>query len=60
MKLIFKLLGVAIILGGSCITLLGVLASLQGANTLGAVIGGGIFIALGISIIVMNKKGYSW
>jgi hypothetical protein len=60
MKILFKILGAVIIIGGSGITMLATLASLQGANTVGAVFGGGIFITLGISIFVMNKKGYSW
>lgn len=60
MKIILKLLGVVVILAGSLINGLGVLSSLQGKDALGATFGGGVFIALGISIIVMNKKGYSW
>jgi hypothetical protein len=60
MKLFFKLLGILFIIGGSFITMLGVLMSLQGKDAIGGVLGGGIFIALGISVIVMNKKGYSW
>jgi hypothetical protein len=60
MKLLFKLLGVVVIIAGSLINALGILSSLQGKEAVGGVIGGGIFIALGVSIIVMNKKGYSW
>ncbi len=60
MKLIFKLIGLLLILGGSAITLLGVLASLQGHEAVGGVLGGGIFIALGMSVIIINRKGYSW
>lgn len=60
MKLLFKLVGIAYIVFGSGINMLGMLASLQGKDALGAVVGGGIFIAFGVSVIVMNKKGYSW
>jgi hypothetical protein len=27
---------------------------------MGAVVGGGIFIALGIAVIIINRKGYTW
>ena len=60
MKLLFKLVGVLLIMGGSFLTMLGILASLQGPNGMGAVIGGGIYIALGVSIVIINRKGYSW
>jgi hypothetical protein len=60
MKLFFKLLGIVFIIIGCLVNALGILASMQGPNGMGGVVGGGIFIALGISVIVMNKKGYSW
>lgn len=60
MKLFFKLVGVLFILVGCLVNSLGILASMQGPNGMGGVIGGGIFIALGISVVVMNKNGYSW
>jgi hypothetical protein len=60
MKILFKLLGILLIGGGCFLTMLGTLASLQGPNGMGGVIGGGIYIALGVSIIVINRKGYSW
>jgi hypothetical protein len=60
MKFLFKLLGIAIIFAGSIINALSILASLQGKDSIGASLGGGIFIALGVSIIVINRKGYAW
>ena len=60
MKLFFKLLGNVFVVIGSCINAFGIMLSFLGKDTMSAVIGGGIFIALGVSIIVMNKKGYSW
>ncbi len=59
-KIFFKLIGVVFILIGCVVTGFGILASLQGPYGLGGVIGGGLYMALGVSIIVMNKKGYSW
>ena len=60
MKVFFKLLGGLFIIVGCAVNGLGILASLQGPIGMGGVVGGGIFIALGMSIIVMNRKGYSW
>lgn len=60
MKLFFKILGLIIIVIGCLINGLGILASMQGPMGTGAVIGGGIFIALGLAIILMNRKGYTW
>ncbi len=60
MKVFFKLLGFLIIIIGCFINGLGILASLQGPIGMGGVIGGGIFIALGFAIIIINRKGYTW
>jgi len=60
MRIFLKLLGVLFIIIGCLINGLGILASMQGPSGLGGVIGGGIFIALGFGIIIINKKGYSW
>ena len=60
MKLLFKLVGIFLIMGGSFLTMLGTLASLQGPNGMGAVLGCGVYIALGVSIVIINRKGYSW
>lgn len=60
MKLFFKSLGFIIVIVGCLINGLGILASMQGPLGMGAVVGGGIFIALGIVIIIMNRKGYTW
>lgn len=60
MKIIFKLIGIMFMCIGLCITALGSLASLQGKDALGGVVGGGIFIAFGVSLIILNRKGYSW
>jgi hypothetical protein len=60
MKLFFKLLGFVIVVIGCLVNSLGILASMQGQTGMGGVVGGGIFIALGIAIIVINRKGYTW
>jgi hypothetical protein len=60
MKLFFKFLGFIIVIVGCLINGLGILASMQGPLGMGAVVGGGIFIALGIAVIIINRKGYTW
>jgi predicted exporter len=60
MKLFFKIIGFLFIFVGCLINGLGILASMQGPYGIGGVLGGGIFIALGIAVIVMNRKGYAW
>ncbi len=60
MKLFFKSLGFIIVIVGCLINGLGILASMQGPLGMGAVVGGGIFIALGIVVIIINRKGYTW
>ena len=60
MKLFFKFLGFIIVIIGCLINGLGILASMQGQLGMGAVVGGGIFIALGIAVIIINRKGYTW
>lgn len=60
MKLFFKIVGFAIVIIGCLINGLGILASMQGPTGMGGVVGGGIFIALGLTVIVINRKGYTW
>ena len=60
MKVFFKFLGFLIIIIGCLLNGLGILASMQGPKGMGGVVGGGIFIALGLAVIMMNKKGYTW
>ncbi len=60
MKSFLKFIGFIFIILGCLANGLGILASLQGPIGMGAVVGGGIFIALGLSVIVINRKGYTW
>jgi hypothetical protein len=60
MKIFLKLVGTLLVIIGLGVTVLGILAALQGKDAVGGVLGGGIFIALGMTIILINRKGYSW
>ncbi|MEK7575556.1 MAG: hypothetical protein AAB491_00505 [Patescibacteria group bacterium] len=56
MKIFTNILYIISLLTGIVLTLLGAMASFEsGINGIGTVIGGGIFIALGITIFVLNR-----
>jgi len=61
MKLFFKVLGVAVVIIGCLVNALAIFLSVvQGSQNMALVVSGAVFIALGMSIIVVNKKGHTW
>ena len=61
MKLFFKILGISIIIVGCLVNCLSIFLSVvQGSQNMALVASGAVFIALGMSIVVVNKKGHTW
>ncbi len=60
MKLLFKLIGVVFIGLGVLVNMVSVIAIFKGQETVAGVLAAALFVALGVAIIVINKKGYTW
>lgn len=57
MKILTNILFVVSLLIGVVLTLFGAMASLEnGASGIGTVIGGGVFMAFGITVFVLNRN----